>query len=219
MGTIINLTDRKFGRLMVLNFSHKDKHHKAHWACKCQCGRIKTIAGSSLRRNLTKSCGCFQTEELKSDYRKKLISEANKRLGNWIGKNNPGYGKRGNTNNASRQEVRDKISLSKMGSKNPAWVGGTSYEPYCPIFSDKDFKEFILSRDHYTCQHCGITRMLSIKIFGRNLDIHHINYDKKDCESKNLITLCHRCNNEANQNRDFWKFFYNDKMLQHAGVI
>ena len=212
MGRIIDLAGQKFGRLTALSFSHKDRHHKSHWVCNCICGKTKIIAGSSLRRNLTTSCGCFHIEGLKSAYMKKCISEANKRNGMWVGKNNPGYGKVGTLNNSNKKEVRDKIALSKFGSMNPAWKGGIAHEPYCSIFFDKEFKHFITYRDHYTCQYCGITRMLSFKVFGKNLNIHHIDYNKKNCKLNNLITLCQRCNSKANHNRSFWQHLYQCKM-------
>ena len=38
---------------------------------------------------------------------------------------------------------------------------------------------------------------------------YHINYNKKDCRPKNLITLCRSCNARANFNMFIWQFFYN----------
>ena len=60
---LIDITGQRFGRLVVL---HRDESkpkghgHKAYWICKCDCGNIKSIKGESLRRGLTKSCGCLQ---------------------------------------------------------------------------------------------------------------------------------------------------------------
>jgi hypothetical protein len=52
----------KYGRLTVLSFSHLDKHKKAFWVCKCDCGTEKAISGASLRKGETKSCGCLAKE-------------------------------------------------------------------------------------------------------------------------------------------------------------
>jgi hypothetical protein len=212
MGKIIDLTNKRFDRLLVMRFSHKDKYHKAYWICKCDCGKTKTIAGSSLRRHLTNSCGCFRIEKLKSDHRRLLLKKLNTKNGKWVGKDNPFYGKRGIKNPAYRKEVRDKISLSKMGNKNPAWVNGKSHEPYCDVFFDKEFRTIVLNRDKHVCQNCGVTRLLSLKVFDQNLAIHHINYDKKDCDLFNLITVCSSCNAKANINRSYWQSHYYNLM-------
>ncbi len=50
--------------------------------------------------------------------------------------------------------------------------------------------------------------MLSLKVFDRNLSIHHINYNKKDCKPKNIILTCNSCNAKANFNREKWERYY-----------
>lgn len=73
---LIDITGQRFGRLVVL---HRDESkpkghgHKAYWICRCDCGNIKSIKGESLRRGLTKSCGCLQ-KEIASKTRFKDIS-------------------------------------------------------------------------------------------------------------------------------------------------
>lgn len=106
-------------------------------------------------------------------------------------------------------EHKRNLSLSHQGERAPNWQGGIGQEPYCFIFGNQEFKEMIKSRDHHTCQHCGITKMLSLKVYNQDLVIHHINYDKKDCDPKNLVTICNSCNTEANYNRPYWQNFYN----------
>jgi len=92
------------------------------------------------------------------------------------------------------------INFLKEGHWN--WKGGISYKPYCKIFKDKEFKEFIKQRDNYSCQNkdCWGT--------SKRLCIHHINYNKKDCCLTNLITLCTSCNIRANYNRKWWENWY-----------
>lgn len=60
---IADLTGKRFGRLIVVGIGEKDKHGKLHWICKCECGVEKSIAGSSLRRDLATSCGCYRNEK------------------------------------------------------------------------------------------------------------------------------------------------------------
>jgi hypothetical protein len=44
---------RRFGRLTVISYARNQR-----WCCDCACGRRTVILGQSLRRGLTKSCGC-----------------------------------------------------------------------------------------------------------------------------------------------------------------
>lgn len=92
------------------------------------------------------------------------------------------------------------------GSKNGSWKGGVSNDPYCPIFSNKEFREIIYYRDRNNCQICGITKHLNFKLTGNKvLTIHHINHNKKDCSLFNCITVCVSCNNRVEKrNKYFW---------------
>lgn len=66
MGALINLIGQKFGRLTVIEKDKiKYKDGSVHWICKCQCGKIKSINGASLRKGNTTSCGCGQPQNLK----------------------------------------------------------------------------------------------------------------------------------------------------------
>lgn len=56
-----DLTGRRFGRWVVLGFSHTDKS-KHYWMCKCDCGIEKPVNGYNLVRGATKSCGCYKLE-------------------------------------------------------------------------------------------------------------------------------------------------------------
>lgn len=51
-----------FGRLVVLRQATSDRHGKRRWQCRCECGRIVETNASSLRRGLSRSCGCLQRE-------------------------------------------------------------------------------------------------------------------------------------------------------------
>lgn len=69
-------------------------------------------------------------------------------------------------------------------------------------WQDKDrfgeMRNFILERDNYTCQDCGMTQEQHWILFNRSLTIDHIDgkgrYSKeKNNDPDNLITLCLRC--------------------------
>lgn len=54
--SIMDLTDRKLGRLTVIEYAGNSK-----WKCRCECGNICYVAQSNLMRktNPTRSCGCL----------------------------------------------------------------------------------------------------------------------------------------------------------------
>lgn len=61
-----DLTGQKFGRLLVLNKAPSVKYKsggvKSMWACLCDCGNATTVAGASLTRGVSTSCGCYRSE-------------------------------------------------------------------------------------------------------------------------------------------------------------
>jgi len=93
---------------------------------------------------------------------------------------------------------------SKILDKNSNWKNGKSFEPY-PLGWTKTFKEQIRDRDNHICQLCGMTE----KDNGRKLDVHHTDYNKKNLDPKNMISLCHFCHPITNGNREYWRnYFY-----------
>jgi 5-methylcytosine-specific restriction endonuclease McrA len=119
----------------------------------------------------------------KREETKKKISESLK--GRFSGEKNPMYGKR----------LED----------SPGWKGGKSFEPYTLDWT-KSLKISIRERDHYTCKICGE------KQGDRAFSIHHIDYDKTNCNPDNLVALCVNCHTKTNYNRDFWKEYFNKLM-------
>jgi hypothetical protein len=121
-----------------------------------------------------------------------------------------------NTGGNHKKETLQKMSISGKGKhnnireKNPNWKGGVSYLPYPPIWN-KQLKTKIINRDNNKCQNpkcCGKKLKLSV---------HHINYDKNNCNDNNLITLCIVCNSKANHNRKFWIKLYS-KIIRNKYV-
>jgi len=58
----IDISAQRFERLVVLGYSHT-RNKKAYWKCRCDCGRVTIILGSSLRNGHTRSCGCFKLDQ------------------------------------------------------------------------------------------------------------------------------------------------------------
>lgn len=55
----IPMIGRKFGRLTVISYHSDSRNRNICYLCKCECGNEKAISGNSLRRGLTRSCGCL----------------------------------------------------------------------------------------------------------------------------------------------------------------
>lgn len=60
---LIDLTNRRFGRLVVLSRQGYNKHKQIQWMCKCDCGNYKLITGHHLRNGATLTCGCSNGEK------------------------------------------------------------------------------------------------------------------------------------------------------------
>lgn len=54
----------RFSKLIVINKAGTDSNRNIIWDCKCDCGNIKTVASSSLRLGIVKSCGCLNENDL-----------------------------------------------------------------------------------------------------------------------------------------------------------
>ena len=54
-----DLTGRRFGKLVVLEYVGTNKNRRSIWKCQCDCGIIKNISGHDLKMGKTKSCNCL----------------------------------------------------------------------------------------------------------------------------------------------------------------
>ena len=64
MGKFVDLTNRRFGMLLVLKRVESGKYNETLWLCRCGCGKEKIINGASLKGGHTKSCGCIKRSKL-----------------------------------------------------------------------------------------------------------------------------------------------------------
>ena len=64
--TVKDLSNQRFGRLLVFERAGSDNNKKALWKCKCDCGNETIVRSSDLISNKIKSCGCLKTELLQS---------------------------------------------------------------------------------------------------------------------------------------------------------
>jgi 5-methylcytosine-specific restriction endonuclease McrA len=139
----------------------------------------------------------------------KKLSEEHKRK---IGEDSRRKGKRPPSRKGCTMslEARKKISDStkgiphynQRGENSGSWKGGISYFPYSVDWTE-DLKRVIRKRDNYTCRLCGKEPAICV---------HHIDYDKKNCNLDNLITLCESCHPKTNYNRDKWLEYFNKNL-------
>ena len=132
---------------------------------------------------------------------RKILSEQKK------GKNNPNYGKENKWGHHSKKSKK-KISIANSMEKNSNWRGGKSFEKYT-IKWKKELKERIRKRDNYICQNCNKHQ----NKFNEKLHVHHIDYNKKNCNENNLVSLCRSCHMKTNYNRKYWKKLFSNKLL------
>lgn len=73
---LIDLTGKRFGKLIVLRRSPFLTHHtKTKWECKCDCGIITNVYGIHLNDGDTKSCGCSHYKQKSNHPRWKGVGD------------------------------------------------------------------------------------------------------------------------------------------------
>lgn len=60
--TRIDMTDRRFGRWLVIRQDGNTRGGGAMWLSRCDCGTERRVLGADLRSGATTSCGCFSNE-------------------------------------------------------------------------------------------------------------------------------------------------------------
>lgn len=61
---LVDLTGRRFGRLLVLRRGENYRCGTPRWACVCDCGNERLVSAGALVRGVTVSCGCHRREKL-----------------------------------------------------------------------------------------------------------------------------------------------------------
>lgn len=100
-----------------------------------------------------------------------------------------------------RPEFRIKMVECRSKEKSHFWRGGINASGYSEKF-DKHLRRLIRERDKYVCQICFLSKE-------EVMAVHHIDYNKHNCEESNLITLCHSCHSKTNCNREKWIEYFN----------
>jgi hypothetical protein len=108
---------------------------------------------------------------------------------------------------------KKKLSDSHKGINNWSskeqcyfWKGGISFKPYSLDWT-RTLRRSVRERDHYTCQICG---NLQDEVA---FNVHHIDYNKDNCNPDNLITLCDSCHGKTNVDREYWIEYFKIKLV------
>lgn len=182
-----------------------------------------------------KSCGCLKSDLISKGNKGKIRTEKYKlRLSKifkekWeqkeffdlmmLSRKNSDYGwNRGLTKEIDERVRNQSVSLKnggkvtgvnnfwygKTGDLSPFWAGGKSFEEYGIKFN-RTLKKQIKNRDFHICQTPNCMNI-------ENLCVHHIDYNKKNNNPENLITLCSSCHSKTNgkNNRQYWTDYYSE---------
>jgi len=113
------------------------------------------------------------------------------------------------------EEHKKNLKLSHSKEKHYNWQDGKSFEPYGIEFNNQ-LKEFIRKRDNFRCQQCFRNQDELFTKKGRRykLMIHHIDFNKRNNNPNNLISLCRNCHIQTNYNRKDWIDYFKDKLME-----
>lgn len=78
MSNLIDLTGKRFGKLVVLQRGESAPSGKVKWLCQCDCGNQVLVMGLNLSRSHTISCGCYQSSKIKIGQRYGLLTVQDK---------------------------------------------------------------------------------------------------------------------------------------------
>jgi len=130
---------------------------------------------------------------------KEIIEKRNKKISESLkGEKNQWYGKH------FPEETRKKMGIAHLGEKSSFWKGGISFESYGSEFNNI-LREHIRKRDNHRCRECGKFQDNLLKSGKKiKLQVHHIDYNKKNNKPENLVSLCLNCHARTNSFRDYY---------------
>lgn len=67
MSERIDLTGRRFGKLVAVEYDHSNAYNASYWRCICDCDGEKIVRGTALTSGITTSCGCKQRVPKRED--------------------------------------------------------------------------------------------------------------------------------------------------------
>lgn len=81
MAQPIDLTEKRFGRLLVINreknYINSSGRTIIKWLCRCDCGNEVIVATGELKSGDTKSCGCLSESFFAHEIKKYFVKYYN----------------------------------------------------------------------------------------------------------------------------------------------
>lgn len=210
MSRLIDLTSKRFGRLVVLGDTGKRTSGKAKaviWTCECDCGNRVEVIGNSLKRGHTKSCGCVLKEFTSAQYKRlegqkfgriKVLKKTEKRKRGyvvWLCKCDCGkYVHRTVKELQSKESIgcgcgRTGVTCTRYNHNMTHYerVKGRYLRGELTL---KKWRSSVYERDGYTCRVCGGSE-------SGTLNAHHLDgwnwCIEKRFKVSNGVTLCQTC--------------------------
>ena len=183
-----------------------DQVGRARTKCSCDiCDKEFERSNTAIRKGEGRCC----SRECLGTYRSTYLT--GEKAANWKGRTTVGKceqcGKEMRVRQARRKDGRDRFcsrpcyhnwfAEAHQGANSHLWRGG--HEPY-PVGWTGFVRRKVRERFDNRCAICGKTEQEN----KRKMAVHHIDYDKKNLDSGNLIALCHSCHGKTNINRSYW---------------
>ena len=148
----INLKGQMFGEWTVLDYDENGK-----WACRCSCGAIKSVSGTSLRRGTSTSCGHNTT---------KFKDLTGQKFGEWAVLNYEGDQKFKCLCSCGYTKSVESYYLTSGKSKSCGHANPNAHIVYDKTFKDLTGKQFgewkvleYAGKSKWKCQcSCGVVR-------------------------------------------------------------
>lgn len=184
MGIKIDLLNQRFGRLVVVEESGRNRHKNVLWRCLCDCGGETITTANTLRMGKSKSCGCLQKEKARENTFKDLTGKRfgkllvikeghHKRYKNgknkltWLCECDCGNKKEIPTSHLTCSNVtscgcnqsemmRDKMTGENHYNFNPSLTDAERMK-HRYVLGGKNadkWRKSVFERDNYTCQLC-----------------------------------------------------------------
>lgn len=105
-----------------------------------------------------------------------------------------------------------RLSIERQGRGNPAWKN-EKVDPRYPEEWSVTLRKSIRERDGHMCQVCLTEGLVCV---------HHIDYNKFNCASENLISLCRKCHGRVHggpKNREAWRSLFQELMIFRARYL
>ncbi len=131
MPRLRNLTNQRFGKLVVIKRAPNKGGRFTCWLCQCECGKTTTVRSGDLQSRKTTSCGCWRNQILRSGIRTTHGLKQHALYKNWkaikqrcSNKNNQSFKNYGGRGIEICQEWRENFEIFYNWAMSNGWEPG-----------------------------------------------------------------------------------------------